>query len=306
MNKRINPFNMNSIAASPQFARQDLLPSAIRQTGSGSHWRMKTSLNVTRQLSKNGDRSKSRPGGKTPMSYRYLVLLLLLGGILSAPSYAGDNTTMILSEGGPYHGADISAVSGADWFALYQTKNGFELRKVSIEVTTVKDEVLDSDNEQTGTKVTVKPESQQQNILLIKPQKSLTLTEGKVEGTLFDPGTTVYPDKSKRVKLNEKIYALVASGKKSAQPVERAIDDYALRLTLQKKSQRLFSQKGFLGYDGPPKVIWAGDLDRDGKLDLILDLSTHYNSSALTLFLSSSAKGNLLVEPVAEFFRMGC
>ncbi|MGL4622879.1 hypothetical protein [Chroococcidiopsis sp.] len=39
----------------------------------------------------------------------------------------------------------------------------------------------------------------------------------------------------------------------------------------------------------PPSVFWVGNLDRDGKLDLIIELASHVNVSSLTLFLSSPA-----------------
>jgi hypothetical protein len=36
------------------------------------------------------------------------------------------------------------------------------------------------------------------------------------------------------------------------------------------------------------RLLWAGDLDNDGEIDLIVNLSGNYNSSAATLFLSSA------------------
>ncbi|MBD2305515.1 hypothetical protein H6G17_08305 [Chroococcidiopsis sp. FACHB-1243] len=53
-------------------------------------------------------------------------------------------------------------------------------------------------------------------------------------------------------------------------------------------------------------VFWAGDLDRDGKLDLLIELASHANISSLILFLSSPAKEHKLLEPVAQFVTQGC
>ena len=50
---------------------------------------------------------------------------------------------------------------------------------------------------------------------------------------------------------------------------------------------------------------WAGDLDGDGKLDLVMDLSDYYNLSELTLFLSSGA-GTSIVKKVSSFCTSGC
>ena len=44
-----------------------------------------------------------------------------------------------------------------------------------------------------------------------------------------------------------------------------------------------------LNHDASPRLLFAGDIDRDGKLDLIVDTTDHYNKSRPTLFLSSPA-----------------
>lgn len=36
-----------------------------------------------------------------------------------------------------------------------------------------------------------------------------------------------------------------------------------------------------------PFLIWAGDLDRDQKLDLLVDVARHYNNFYAKLFLST-------------------
>ena len=53
-------------------------------------------------------------------------------------------------------------------------------------------------------------------------------------------------------------------------------------------------------------LLWAGDLDGDGRLDLYMNLSTHYNVSARRLFLSSAAASGALVREVAVFQTTGC
>ena len=48
-------------------------------------------------------------------------------------------------------------------------------------------------------------------------------------------------------------------------------------------------------------MLWAGDLDRDGVPDLLLDLSNHYNISRYALYLSSMAGRDKLYKKAAEF-----
>ncbi len=53
-------------------------------------------------------------------------------------------------------------------------------------------------------------------------------------------------------------------------------------------------------------INFAGDLDHDGKLDLIADLARHWNEMRTTLWLSSAAKDGQLVAMTAEFSAVGC
>ena len=53
--------------------------------------------------------------------------------------------------------------------------------------------------------------------------------------------------------------------------------------------------------DNYPKLTWAGDLDRDGKLDFLYDRSGHYLISDLVLCLSSASEIGDLFKEVANF-----
>jgi hypothetical protein len=50
-----------------------------------------------------------------------------------------------------------------------------------------------------------------------------------------------------------------------------------------------------LGTDAAPALLWAGDVDRDGRLDLLLDLSDHFDVGATSLLLSTAAGPGELV-----------
>jgi hypothetical protein len=51
---------------------------------------------------------------------------------------------------------------------------------------------------------------------------------------------------------------------------------------------------------------WAGDLDGDGKLDVLLTADTHYAVETFRLFLSSKAKKGQLVGEAAKLTSKGC
>jgi hypothetical protein len=76
--------------------------------------------------------------------------------------------------------------------------------------------------------------------------------------------------------------------------------DAKVILTDGRTRQTLYSVDGFA--DEPHfHIIWAGDLDRDGKLDLIVNLSRKYSVHPYRLLLSSKASGQDIVGEAAVF-----
>ena len=61
-----------------------------------------------------------------------------------------------------------------------------------------------------------------------------------------------------------------------------------------------------LGDDAMPALLFAGDLDRDGELDLLFDTTDHYNVSRPALFLSSQAGPGELLGEAARYESVGC
>lgn len=70
--------------------------------------------------------------------------------------------------------------------------------------------------------------------------------------------------------------------------------------TVYDAGRRVFGGHGF------PGVMFAGDLDGDGELDLLIDISDDDNSHEPTLYLSSAATSGKLVRKVASFSSVGC
>ena len=66
-------------------------------------------------------------------------------------------------------------------------------------------------------------------------------------------------------------------------------------------SNRSFSNDDYLG-----ALEWVGDLNRDGKPDLYLDLYIHDNAIYKNLFLSSEAEKGKLVKKITTFTTTGC
>jgi hypothetical protein len=78
-----------------------------------------------------------------------------------------------------------------------------------------------------------------------------------------------------------------------------------IRLSDGARTQLLWSQRGE-GNDPHWNVLWAGDLDRDGQLDLLVDFSEHYAGYPDVLLLSSYSMPGKLVGEAARFEHAAC
>ena len=86
---------------------------------------------------------------------------------------------------------------------------------------------------------------------------------------------------------------------------EARITDYRVQMIGAGRTDVVFSLD-VLDNDGPPTILWAGDLDADGIVDLFADLRTHYAGHHYTLFLSFVAQAGHLVMKTASLTTVGC
>ena len=111
----------------------------------------------------------------------------------------------------------------------------------------------------------------------------------------------------------DRAYALTAYGSADRPPDSQAgsrrVYGYRLVLTAQPwtdESQQVLIDLHGLDEDSPPSVVWAGDLDGDGGLDLLMEVGNHYNVREYALLLTSATHGTGLVREVARFRSVGC
>jgi hypothetical protein len=211
---------------------------------------------------------------------------------------------------GTFHGNEVAAQSGEKWLALVPSGKGYALEETRIRIERVKDELLDEDGETTGKKVSV--DLDKKPIFLVRGIQRLT--PGKVETAIprkpdFEVNQTIQVTLS-----NGRIFDLMVACDQTTPLTVDNFRECPLLLSHESKTQKIRSfqvyfspnSKPVFASDANPSLIWAGDLDKDGSLDLLLDLSNHYNVSAPTLFLSSEARSDELVVKVAEFMIYGC
>jgi hypothetical protein len=102
------------------------------------------------------------------------------------------------------------------------------------------------------------------------------------------------PDRPLTLSLGARRYGLRVQ---SSRP---DLADARVVLTDGRRTQVLYSTEGVA--DEPHfDIVWAGDLDRDGQLDLVVNLSRKYSVHPYRLLLSSKAAPNQLVGEAAAF-----
>lgn len=228
------------------------------------------------------------------------ILPLLLGG-----AYA-------LQPPGQFHASEPVALDGERWLALRMTGRDAALLPTRVRVRRVFDGLVDEPGGATGQDVT-SPLGDHVMVFL----RGAALVAGVVDTARVTGAST--PDRVDYSAVFRDMRFRIASHCASPQPdATRTRRRFNCRLILQRgdgREQSLAHFDGFadagatvpsFGNDAAPTLLFAGDLDRDGELDLLLDMSNHYNISRPTLFLSSQAGPGEFLRQVAQHESTGC
>jgi hypothetical protein len=201
-----------------------------------------------------------------------------------------------------YHNDECKAQSGQTWMALFPTKDGqFELKSTKVKLTMVNDAINDeAPDKKTGKQITI-PEKQEPLVLLhgipgLSARKVVTCSTNKKEHLDINQKLSL--------KLGKHQLTLSTTGGLSKEEKELRTN-YKIILESGGVKQTIVHHNQ-ISSDTAPSLLWAGDLDGDGKIDLIMDTTDHYNVRDLTLFLSGTAKPGALVQKVAHHISTGC
>lgn len=217
---------------------------------------------------------------------------------------------MRLLEVGEFHGDEVSARTGEAWLGLFPVSDGYALRRTTLTVRKVRDLIVDDEaGPETGKKVGTSHRAEP--LFLVR---DITSLRPRLVPTVYAGELSLQTTTNASLAMGGKTYQLsVLDNSDSGADADAAagagpmlLPQHAtLALTVDgSRMQRLFSVDGH--DEAHWRLLWAGDLDGDGKLDLYLDLNGHYNVSARRLFLSSAAKSGALVGEVALFETVGC
>ncbi|GAB3359019.1 hypothetical protein [Lysobacter tyrosinilyticus] len=235
--------------------------------------------------------------------------LVLIAGLSTAGT-----TNYALQPAGTFHGDEPVAGDGQAWLALRQHPNGVtELIPTRLRVRTVHDGVLDREDEATGREVS---SSVEDALMFLRGDafKGGRVVAAEITSEALPP--SALPDYS--IDFAGRPYRIRTDCTPSPDSDSSAEQqEFNCRLLLEHdgRTQPLFAMSGYalagstgvlLGDEAGAHLIFAGDLDRDGRLDLIFDGSHHYNVSLPTLFLSSKATPDELVHQVAQYDSVGC
>lgn len=192
------------------------------------------------------------------------------------------------------------------WFGLFKNNNDYKLSETKVSFKRVNDPIIDeTDEEKTGWEVS----AQVKDTCVILIEKLPYFSDGNISSVKVPEN--IYPEESFKFSYKDVEYTLFATGKKKKEQQDSdwiVVSNYKLYLKTvvdgKEKTELLVAKKNF--DDQMIRIIFAGDLDDDNKLDLIIDTASHYNVSSPTLYLSKPAEKGKAIKPVGVFVTVGC
>jgi len=232
-----------------------------------------------------------------------LYVSILASAMTSTPSKA----SIEIMRTGSFHGDEVAAKAAGRWFALVLESDGASLRSINVSVASEHDSMVDNDGQKTGKRVESSPTLEA--VILVRGLASLRA--GRLPTAVIQQ--PVEPNHAVDARFGRGSYRLSvrcadihAVGGQRQQECELRLESALVNQSLFSYSAYFQGSERYWASENPPTVVWAGDLDKDGRLDLLLNTSNHYNVSEMRLYLSSAAKAGHLVAEVASFRSVGC
>ncbi len=232
-------------------------------------------------------------------SRSFLILILLAAAWVPVRGESPAGTRILRT--GVFHGNEVQAESGERWFGLVRNEDGLRLVGAPIQVTAVNDAVMDEDpDERSGREVRVDLEEDPIVLLAGSDWSDRPVPTVDYEWNWEAPAEPL------QVTFAGKSYEVLAEWDGDGQPFgSKPLTNFRLRLQTEGRTQDLVTPEWCCD-EAFPRVVWAGDLDQDGALDLLVEASYHYNVSTYVLFLSTAAVEGDLMGKVATFTSTGC
>ena len=222
-------------------------------------------------------------------------LWILIVASIAIPAWSDEElgpSGIELLRPGSFHGDEVRAESGETWLGLFPTEEGFTLKPCQIDVDEVYDVVL---HRETGKRVSVS--GAHAPLFLIRGLSGLST--GNIPTVVNQP-QSLMPGESVSVGAENAPFDLSVTGKFLSREEQRLLINYQIQITDGSQTQILFQEERPTT-GSMPSLIWAGDLDNDGRLDFLIDTVDKLNKSNYSLFLSTSAGQGQLLGLAAAF-----
>lgn len=219
----------------------------------------------------------------------------------------------VFQYGNAYRKSEVVARNGEVWLGLFQKGERFYLKDVRVRVE------FDPTYEGYGDEDYVRLTADGRSAPIFLVQGSKSLKTGEIDSQYLRPhweeiGRRSLPLKSLSIGYRETFYfpgvryvlrvapGMTRNGSKVNVLVLENHKGESQVVTYNHHYRGKNTNEDIIG-----ELLWVGDLDRDGKIDLYLE---HYNFEkggfASSLFLSSEAADGKLVREVASFGTAGC
>lgn len=208
---------------------------------------------------------------------------------------------------GNFHEEEVSAsMAEQKWMGLFLSdERQWYISATELHLSRVYDPVAD-DEESQRSGWHISTSNKDSCLLLVVGTASWK--EGEVPVVPIQ-GLTLYPGDSIVFEFQSISYKMEASGRKmTSETGEVTVEDYRLFLyaTIDGQEQKVLLAAQPTFNENMIQVMFAGDMDGDGRLDLLLDTSSHYNNTQPTLYLSKAAPSGELIAPVGFYSATGC
>ncbi len=206
---------------------------------------------------------------------------------------------------GNFHNEEISKGAADDkWLGLFKGPEGYYIKDAKINMSRVHDAIADQNEvDKTGWEINV---FDKDSLLILV--SGLELSKQKVADITLD-NYVVMPGEMVKFKYKTIEYTLSATGDKiTLERDEVIIKNYRLYLSSIKNNvivRQLLAAWSHID-DQMITILFVGDIDNDGTPDFLIDTSGHYNATIPTLYLSTPAEGDAIVQPVARHTSVGC
>ncbi len=217
---------------------------------------------------------------------------VLCAALLWSPAPPPEKPRLI--EPGTFHASEISDADAGSWLGLFPEAERYAWRDAVVDVKAVRDDAVDTADQRTGREVSVRGGPSPVFLLRGGEDLRVATVDGyrELELRALHNG-----DQIKLTLGSQQFLVRVANAHRRG---DADMAGSSLELVSNGVTQVLYSAPENAS-EPAWEILWAGDLDGDGKLDLYLQLGTDYSASERILFVSTKAPSGQLVGQFAVF-----